>query len=195
MSRLFLDFLMYSFFGYCLEKLFARATHSDRQVRKCFLLLPLCPVYGLAMTAVVILSPRFEGFLSLALMGAVICTTVEYLVHLFYDTVFHVRFWDYSGLRGNVKGRICPQFSLVWGILSAAAVRFVHPIIAAVLETISPSAVFLLWMVFSVDCVLTAFLLCKTRDTEQLTLTTLYLNSGSPANPERRGRRTDGSSH
>lgn len=195
MSRLFLDFLMYSFFGYCLEKLFARATHSPRQVRKCFLLLPLCPVYGLAMTAVIILSPRFEGFLSLALTGAVVCTAAEYVVHLFYDTVFHVRFWDYSGLRGNVKGRICPQFSLIWGILSAAAVRFVHPIVAAVSETISPSTVFLLWMVFSVDCVLTAFLLCKTRDTEQLTLTAIYLSSGSPASPERRDRRTDGSSH
>ena len=195
MSRLFLYFLMYSFFGYCLEKLFACATRSSRQVRKCFLLLPLCPVYGLAMTAVVILSPRFEGFLSLALMCAVVCTSAEYVVHLFYDTVFHVRFWDYSELRGNVKGRICPQFSLIWGILSAAAVRFVHPIVAAVSETISPAAVFLLWMVFSVDCVLTAFLLRRTRDTEQLALTALYLSNGSPASPERRGRRTDGSSH
>ena len=195
MSRLFLYFLMYSFFGYCLEKLFARATHSDRQIRKCFLLLPLCPVYGLAMTAVVILSPRFEGLLSLALMGAVVCTAAEYVVHLFYDKVFRVQFWDYSGLRGNLKGRICPQFSLIWGILSATAVRFVQPIVAAISETISPSAVFLLWMIFSADCILTAFLLCRTRDTEQLTLTAFYLSSGSPASPERRGRRTDGSSH
>ena len=195
MSRLFLYFLVYSFFGYCLEKLFARVTHSNRQVRKCFLLLPLCPVYGLAMTAVVILSPRFEGFLSLALTGAAVCTATEYLVHLFYDTAFRVRFWDYSRLRGNVKGRICPQFSLIWGILSAAAVRFVHPIVSAVSETISPAAVFLLWMIFSVDCVLTAFLLRRAQDTEQLTLTALLFSSDSPASPERRGRRTGGSSH
>ncbi|MBQ5443035.1 MAG: hypothetical protein IIT47_05640, partial [Oscillospiraceae bacterium] len=42
-------FTAYSFLGYCLEKIFARLTHSPRQVRRCFLVLPLCPVYGLAM--------------------------------------------------------------------------------------------------------------------------------------------------
>lgn len=194
MSRLFLYFVIYSFLGYCLEKLFARATRSQRQVRKCFLLLPLCPVYGLAMTAVTVLSPFFKDFLFLMLWGGLICTAAEYLVHLFYERVFRVAFWDYSGLRGNVRGRICPQFSLVWGILSATAARFIHPIIAAVSESVSPSAVFLLWMVFAIDCVLTSFLLRQTQDTEQLSLTAILLSSGSPANPEHRGRRTGGSS-
>jgi uncharacterized membrane protein len=195
MSRLFLYFLIYSFLGYCLEKLFARATRSDRQVRKCFLLLPLCPVYGLAMTAVINLSPLAEHFLSLALLGGIFCTAAEYLVHFFYEEVFHVRFWDYSGLRGNVKGRICPQFSLAWGILSAVAARFLHPAVAILSGIISPAAVFFLWMAFAVDCVLTAFLLRRTRDTEQLALTAILLSSGSPASPGHRGRRTDGSSH
>ena len=39
-------FLLYSFGGYVLEKLYAAARRSPHQVRKCFLLLPLCPVYG-----------------------------------------------------------------------------------------------------------------------------------------------------
>lgn len=45
-------FCLYSFLGYLLEKIFAAVTGSRHQVRKCFLLLPLCPVYGLAMLAV-----------------------------------------------------------------------------------------------------------------------------------------------
>ena len=45
-------FLLYSFGGYVLEKLYAAVRRSPHQVRKCFLLLPLCPVYGLAMLAV-----------------------------------------------------------------------------------------------------------------------------------------------
>ena len=45
-------FLWYSFLGYILEKLFAAAVRSPHRVRKCLLLLPLCPVYGLAMLAV-----------------------------------------------------------------------------------------------------------------------------------------------
>ena len=47
-------FCLYSFLGYLLEKIFAAVTGSRHQVRKCFLLLPLCPVYGLAMLAVLL---------------------------------------------------------------------------------------------------------------------------------------------
>ena len=54
-------FLLYSFGGYVLEKLYAAARRSPHQVRKCFLLLPLCPVYGLAMLAVLHLPPDMTG--------------------------------------------------------------------------------------------------------------------------------------
>ena len=51
-------FWLYSFLGYLLEKAFAAATASPHQTRKCFLLLPLCPVYGLAVLAVLALPPQ-----------------------------------------------------------------------------------------------------------------------------------------
>lgn len=38
--------IFYSFGGYLLEKGYAAAVRSPHRVRKCFLLLPLCPVYG-----------------------------------------------------------------------------------------------------------------------------------------------------
>ena len=46
MELIFWYFIAYSFIGYCLEKIYAAAIHAPRQTRKCFLLLPLCPVYG-----------------------------------------------------------------------------------------------------------------------------------------------------
>ena len=48
-------FWIYSFLGYLLEKGFAWATQSEQQGRKGFLALPLCPVYGLGMLAVLAL--------------------------------------------------------------------------------------------------------------------------------------------
>ena len=48
-------FWIYSFLGYLLEKAFAVATKAERRERKCFLLLPMCPVYGLGMAAVLAL--------------------------------------------------------------------------------------------------------------------------------------------
>ena len=56
-------FWIYSFLGYLLEKGFAKVTGAKLQGRKCFLLFPLCPVYGLGMLAdnmlaLFLISPR-----------------------------------------------------------------------------------------------------------------------------------------
>jgi len=170
MSRWFVYFLFYSFCGYGLEKLFAKATHSENQVRKCFLLLPLCPVYGLAMAALLALAPAEAGFWHLAVLGGLVCTGVEYLVHLFYDRVFGVWFWDYRDLRWHIRGRVCPHFALAWGVLSATAVRWVQPVADDLARTVSPEALFLLWLVLAADGVFTGALLLRRKDPKLLTI-------------------------
>ena len=174
MSQWFLYFVFYSLGGYGLEKAFARATRAPKQVRKCFLLLPLCPVYGLAMTALLAAAPPELGFAGLILLGGAVCTAVEYAVHLFYDSAFRVRFWDYRPLRWHIQGRVCPQFSLVWGLLSALAVRWVHPAIAAAADRVPAWAVFLIWMTLAADCVFTAALLLRRRDPELLAIPAVW---------------------
>ena len=166
MSRWFWCFVIYSFLGYCLEKCYARAVHSPRQVRKCFLLLPLCPVYGLAMCLLAALSPA--GLLPRIAVGAAVCTGVEYGLHLFYDWVLGVRFWDYSGMSGNVAGRICPQFALIWGLLSAAALAWLHPGICVLADVAGGGVTWLVWMVLAADSVCSAALLRRGGDTESL---------------------------
>lgn len=170
MSRWFVCFLFYSFAGYGLEKLHARLSHSPKQVRKCFLLLPLCPVYGLAMTALLALAPEGMRLLPLVLLGGAVCTGVEYLVHLFYDKALGVWFWDYRPMPGHIRGRICPQFAVIWGVLSAAAIRLVQPGVQVLAEAMPPWLVFLLWVTLAADCVLSWTLLRQYRDTELLSL-------------------------
>lgn len=163
-------FIIYSFLGFLLEVAFARMVGHPKRDRKCFLLLPLCPVYGLAMTAVLALVPADAGLVTLSVLGGLICTGVEYLVHLFYDRVLHVQFWDYSLLRGHVQGRICPRFAVIWGALSALAVRWVQPAVARLAGSVPPEAVFALWLLLAADCVLTAALLARHHDTALLGL-------------------------
>lgn len=174
MSQWFVYFLFYSFLGYGLEKVHARFYRSPRQVRKCFLLLPLCPVYGLAMTALLAMAPEGLGFLPLVLLGSAVCTGVEYLVHLFYDKAMGVWFWDYRPMRGHIRGRICPQFALIWGLLSATAVRRIQPTVQLLARQIPPWTLFTLWMVLAADCVLSWALLRRYRDTELLTVRAVF---------------------
>ena len=177
MEQWFLYFLFYSFAGYLLEKAFARITHSPNQVRKCFLLLPLCPVYGLAMTVLLAMAPEEMGLLPRVLLGGIVCTAVEYLVHLFYEKVLSVRFWDYSGLRGHFRGRICPQFAVIWGVLSTAAVLWVQPFVEELAVRTPPEAAYVLWLLLAADCVFTVALLRHGVGPEDLALRTVFAQS------------------
>ena len=96
--------IFYSFGGYLLEKGYAAAVRSPHRVRKCFLLLPLCPVYGLAMLAAGHLPPSCtEPFWRLVLYGGLTCTAVEYAVHFLYEKLLGVLFWDYSNTKLDLQ--------------------------------------------------------------------------------------------
>ena len=167
-------FLFYSFLGYLLEKLFARATHAPRQVRKCLLLLPLCPVYGLALCALLLTgAERVDSPVALLLQGTAVTTAVEYMVHWGYERLLGVQFWDYTRTRLNVNGRICLPFSLAWGVLSATAVRFAQPVLREVAAALPDAWAGAVLFLLAFDAILTARVLCTYHDTELLSLRAL----------------------
>lgn len=161
-------FLLYSFLGYVLEKLFARVTRSPNQLRRCFVVLPLCPVYGLAMLAVLAL-PRGDVWWERALCGGAACTAVEYAVHWFYERVFGVWFWDYRSTKLDVNGRICLPFSVAWGFLSLAAVEWVQPFVAALAVRMNNEATNVVLLALAVDALYTARVLLTLHDVRALT--------------------------
>ena len=160
----FWNFAVYSFLGYLLERLFAAAASAENQTRRCFWLLPLCPVYGLAVTAVLALPPFMLRLPWLPLWAGAVTTAVEYAVHWAYETFLGVRFWDYSPLRFQLQGRICLPFSLAWGILSAAAVLWVRPAVSAVIAAIPPGMTLAAVLLMAADGAVTVFYLLRTGD-------------------------------
>lgn len=138
MGNFFWHVLIYSFFGYLLEKAFAFAVRSPHPVRRCFLLLPLCPVYGLGMAAVLAAPQSLRSSPVLILWGGAAATAVEYTVHWWYERFLGVRFWDYADQPWNLQGRVCLPFSLVWGVLTACAVRWIEPWVAALCASLPP---------------------------------------------------------
>ena len=168
MARWLWIFWIYSFLGYGLEKLFAAVTHAPNQGRKCFLLLPLCPVYGLGMLAVLALPPEHQEGLWLVVWGGLAATAVEYAVHWAYDTFLHVRFWDYSRVWGNLHGRVCLPFTAAWGVLTALAVRWVQPEVEALAARVPGEVTYLCLLVFTADALVYARLLWVTGDVELL---------------------------
>ena len=161
-------FWIYSFLGFLLERAFAAATHAPRQGRRCFLLLPLCPVYGLGMLAVLALPPAWREGPWLILSGGLAATAVEYAVHWAYERFLGVRLWDYARVRGNLRGRVCVPFSLAWGVLTAAAVWWVQPGVEALAGAIPAGVTYLCLLLFSADALLSARFLWVTHDIDAL---------------------------
>ena len=163
--NLFWYFLLYSFVGFLLEVGFARITGSHPQ-RKCLLILPLCPVYGLGACFILGIAEHFTNPLALFCVGATLSTACEYITAAFYEDVLRVSFWDYSALPFNLHGRVCLPFSLVWGLLSIPLVRWIHPIVASYELALPPMVTVFTAAALISDAAISALLLrhFRTRD-------------------------------
>ena len=80
---------------------------------------------------------------------------LEFFTGMVMESLFHVRYWDYSHLKFNVKGYICPVASLCWGVFSIMMVKVVHiPIEEVILKipmAIADGLAFVLMVVAAVD--------------------------------------------
>lgn len=169
MAEFFWYFLVYSLIGFLLEVVFATLTHNPKHDRKCMLLLPLCPVYGLgalfilALPAVVRTNPLLLFF-----AGAFAATAAEYLMDLFYDRVLGVRFWDYSHLPWNLSGRVCLLFTGMWGLLALALTVWIHPVIEQAVAAIPAGLTLPAVLLLLLDAGFTVFLLRSSHTTDAL---------------------------
>ena len=169
MDEWFWYFVIYSFLGFLLEVAFARAIRSDKPDRKCFYLLPLCPVYGLGMAGILAL-PGWALARPLLLfpLAMAMATAAEYVTGLFYEKAARVRFWDYSRLPWQIQGRVCLPFSLAWGLLALGVVYGLHPAVAALARAIPPWCLPPALLALLADSAYSLALLRRTRSTDAL---------------------------
>lgn len=162
-------FYLYSFLGFLLEVAYARAVGLGKLDRKCRLLLPLCPVYGLGGVAIVSLPPAVQACPpALFVASALLSTGAEYLCGWFYEGGWGVKFWDYSTLPGNLQGRICLPFALIWGMLGLGLCFLVHPMVEQVVFRLPDLLLVPVSIVFWVDFILTDRLLRRKKTTQAL---------------------------
>lgn len=129
-------FTLYSFLGFLLEVAFARVTGHPKKDRKCFLLLPLCPVYGVGALLIRWLAGLLGGPLWVMAAGFLGATAAELGMGLFYRYALGVDFWDYSNQRFHLDGLVCLRFSLYWTVLALVLVYWVDPLVMPWLSAI-----------------------------------------------------------
>lgn len=119
--------LIYGFFGWCGEVAFA-AVKDGKFVNRGFLNGPICPIYGFGVLIVTVALEPIANNIPLLFVGSVVFTSLlEFITGFVLERLFHEKWWDYSNVRFNIKGYICPQFSLLWGVAATLIVLFLHP--------------------------------------------------------------------
>lgn len=157
---LLLYFFTYGFLGWCTEVAFA-SVKQNQFVNRGFLNGPICPIYGVGVSAVVVLlKPWGNQIILLYAASVILVTLIEGITGYAMDKIFHHKWWDYSGQPLNIGGYVCIVFSLVWGVACVLIMKVIHPLIHKVLSFLPEMAgivlIVLLCAVLCADLYVTA---------------------------------------
>ena len=131
-----LYFFVYGFLGWCTEVGFA-AFKTHHFVNRGFLNGPICPIYGVGVTAVItVLTPYKSDIIVLYILSVVLVTVLEGVTGWAMDKIFHNKWWDYSDMPLNIGGYVCLLFSIVWGFACLFIIYFIQPLVHDVLAFI-----------------------------------------------------------
>lgn len=69
--------------------------------------------------ALVVLSKMFHALAKAplyfkAIVGGTIITLIEFCFGVIFNLWLGMKVWDYSGVKGNILGQICPLYTVLW---------------------------------------------------------------------------------
>lgn len=134
-------FLIFSFgtiLGWGVEVVWRRFFGlAKRWINPGFLSGPWLPLYGFGSVFLYLICLSEPPLYILAPAFLIILTVLEYLAGIIFIGYFKIKLWDYSGNRGNIKGLICPLYSLLWMCLGVFFYLVLYPRLNFMVETLS----------------------------------------------------------
>lgn len=140
-AQWFLFFYIYCFLGWIWESAYV-SVRAREWVNRGFIHGPFLPIYGSG--AIVILLSTLgvrDNIWLIYLFGMISSTILEYFTGDAMEKLFHVRYWDYTRHKFNLKGHICLMVSLAWRAFSILLVKVLHPPIEDLVMSIPMTAV------------------------------------------------------
>ena len=122
------SFFAASFVGWLLEVAYAAVT-AKKFVNRGFLNGPFCPIYGVGVVLMDGALGRFQNTAIILLGSFVLGAALEFVAGFLMEKIFRQKWWDYSNRPHNFKGYICLEYSIVWAVAGAVAVRVLLPLL------------------------------------------------------------------
>jgi len=146
--KMFLVFMFACIFGVFVETVFWFIRTQQIESRASFVFGPLNLVYGVGgiLLTVVLYRLREKPIVIIAVIGAMIGCSVEYLCSLLQERVFGSVSWHYSD-HFDIGGRTNLKYALFWGILAIFWIKVIYPLLSkAILLIPQKTGKILTWM-------------------------------------------------
>lgn len=155
---IFVWFIIYSFFGWVYESLWA-SFNEKQWVNRGFLSGPVIPIYGAGAVLFVLLLENIENPVVIFLLGMVIASILEYFTSWAMEKLFHARWWDYHHYPFNLNGRICLYGALLFGFFAVLINKVIQPYVEKFVSSFSDYQLYILSVIlmilFLTDTILT----------------------------------------
>ncbi len=133
-----LFFFIYSLIGWCFESTYV-SIRQKKFVNRGFLRLPMLPIYGTGAILILLITLPYKNIIWKVYIGGMLGATIlEYITGLLMESVFKIKYWDYSNQKLHFQGRICVSSSLFWGVLSVLLTEYIHEPIERFALILSP---------------------------------------------------------
>ena len=121
-----LYFFIYCFIGWIWETAYV-SLKSGHFENRGFMNGPFLPIYGSGAIIMLFVSlPVKNSVILVFIFGSIAATLLELFTGMAMESLFHVRYWDYSYRKIQYKGHICLVSSIAWGFFSCMLVYFIH---------------------------------------------------------------------
>ena len=119
-------FFIYCFIGWIWETAYV-SLKSGHFENRGFMNGPFLPIYGSGAIIMLFVSlPVKNSVILVFIFGSIAATLLELFTGMAMESLFHVRYWDYSYRKIQYKGHICLVSSIAWGFFSCLLVYFIH---------------------------------------------------------------------
>ena len=125
-------FVVGAFLGDVVETIFCRVTAGVWMSRSSLVWGPFSVVWGLALVlaAVLLRGSERKSESRIFWFGVILGGAYEYVCSAVTELLFVTVFWDYSGFKFNLGGRINLLYCFFWGIAAVAWIRYGYPLVA-----------------------------------------------------------------
>jgi len=164
----FLIFIIYSVFGYFVEIISVSLEQKKLVFSRGYLIGPCIPIFGFGgLIVTLVLSQYQNDAITTFAMTMFYGCLLEYFTSLFLETIFKLRWWDYSDKKYNLNGRVCLEIGALFGIAGILIAKVINPILFKFLNIFSRKTIIIsaciIFVILLADFCLSTFTIIRLK--------------------------------